>query len=136
MRNKMLDAHPNSSGLFDIKHDRGGLIDVEFIVQYLILGYACKHQELTRNIGNIALLKLAGTLGLISMANAEGALTAYREFRRAQHRLRLSGDSDLTGLPSTDNKSQKFARIEADYLRDDIAAVLRLWNEVFGGPDP
>jgi [glutamine synthetase] adenylyltransferase / [glutamine synthetase]-adenylyl-L-tyrosine phosphorylase len=136
MRKKMLDAHPNSSGLFDIKHDRGGLIDVEFIVQYLILGYACKHQELTNNIGNIALLKLAGTLGLINMASAEAALAAYREFRRTQHRLRLSGDSDLTGLPSTDNKSQKFARIEADYLRDDIAAVLRLWNEVFSKSVP
>ena len=40
MRNKMLTAHPNTSGRFDIKHDRGGLIDVEFIVQYLVLGYA------------------------------------------------------------------------------------------------
>ncbi|HEY6044461.1 MAG TPA: bifunctional [glutamate--ammonia ligase]-adenylyl-L-tyrosine phosphorylase/[glutamate--ammonia-ligase] adenylyltransferase, partial [Nitrosospira sp.] len=58
MRQKMLDAHPNSSGLFDVKHDRGGIIDVEFIVQYLILGHACDYPELTNNIGNIALLKL------------------------------------------------------------------------------
>lgn len=132
MRQKMLDAHPNASGLFDIKHDRGGIIDVEFVVQYLVLGHACDHPELTGNIGNIALLKLAGELGLIRRETAGGALGAYREFRRVQHRLRLSGDSGLAGMPSTGGKSQKFARVEADYLRDDIAAVLQLWEEVFG----
>ncbi|MDB5904511.1 MAG: glutamate-ammonia-ligase adenylyltransferase, partial [Betaproteobacteria bacterium] len=58
MRRKMLDAHPNASGLFDLKHDPGGIIDVEFIVQYLVLGCAHAHEALTGNIGNLALLKL------------------------------------------------------------------------------
>jgi hypothetical protein len=41
MRQRMLDQHASGSEeSFDIKHDRGGLIDVEFIVQYLILGHA------------------------------------------------------------------------------------------------
>ncbi|SEP16004.1 bifunctional [glutamate--ammonia ligase]-adenylyl-L-tyrosine phosphorylase/[glutamate--ammonia-ligase] adenylyltransferase [Nitrosovibrio sp. Nv6] len=132
MRQKILDAHPNSSGLFDVKHDRGGIIDVEFIVQYLVLGYAFKYPELTSNLGNIALLKLAGKLGLIQMRTAERALSAYREFRRVQHRLRLSGDSGLTGIPPPDSKSQKFARVETDYVREGFTAVLRLWDEVFG----
>ena len=132
MRQKMLDAHPNLTRLFDVKHDRGGIIDVEFIVQYLVLGYACKYPGLTNNIGNIGLLRLAGELGLIHVETAEKVLNAYREFRRVQHRLRLSGDSGLTGIPSTDSKSQKFARVEMDDLRDNVAAVLRLWEEVFG----
>ncbi|SEA09807.1 glutamate-ammonia-ligase adenylyltransferase [Nitrosospira multiformis] len=132
MRQKMLDAHPNNSGLFDIKHDRGGLIDVEFIVQYLVLGYACHHKELTGNIGNIALLKLAAKLGLIRNEVAEPALNAYREFRRTQHWLRLSGYSDLAGSSSANGKSQKFARVEADYFENEIAAVSGLWSEVFG----
>ena len=119
MRKKMLDTHPNPTELFDIKHDRGGIIDVEFMVQYLVLGHACDHPELTGNIGNIALLKLAGKLGLIPVAADETASSAYREFRRAQHRLRLGGES------------QKFARIEAGYLNDSRAAVLRLWEQVF-----
>lgn len=131
MRQKMLDAHPNSTGLFDVKHDRGGIIDVEFIVQYLVLGYACDYPELTNNIGNIGLLKLAGELGLIQVETAERALRAYREFRRVQHRLRLSGDSGLGGIPSAGNKSQQFARVELDGLRDNVMAVLRLWEEVF-----
>lgn len=132
MRQKMLDAHPNSTGMFDVKHDRGGIIDVEFIVQYLVLGHACDYPELTNNIGNIALLKLAGKLGLINAETAERALNAYREFRRVQHQLRLNGDSGLTGIPSTSSKSQKFARIEMEYLSDHPSAVLRLWEEVFG----
>jgi glutamate-ammonia-ligase adenylyltransferase len=132
MRQKMSEAHPNSTGMFDVKHDRGGIIDVEFIVQYLVLGHACNYPELTNNIGNIALLKLAGKLGLVNAETAERVLNAYREFRRVQHQLRLSGDSGMTGMPSMGGNSQKFARIEVDYLSDHPSAVFRLWDEVFG----
>ena len=132
MRQKMLDTHPNSSGLFDIKHDRGGIIDVEFMVQYLVLGHACEHPELTANIGNIALLKLAGKLNLIPVQLAEKALNAYREFRRVQHRLRLSGDSVSTGAASMSDKLRKFARVDVDDLSDARVAVLGLWEEIFG----
>lgn len=131
MRQKMLEAHPNLTDLFDIKHDRGGIIDVEFIVQYLVLGHACDHPELTGNIGNIALLKLAGELGLIPAQAAETVLNAYREFRRVQHRLRLNGDSGSMRTSLVAGKSQKFARVEADYLSTARAAVLRLWEEIF-----
>jgi glutamate-ammonia-ligase adenylyltransferase len=130
MRQKMLEAHPNSSGLFDVKHDRGGIIDVEFVVQYLVLGHACEHPELTKNVGNIALLKLASELGLIRKETGQRALDAYREFRRVQHRSRLSGDTTLAGLPS-ENKSQKFVRVEVGYFQTSIDAVLQLWREVF-----
>lgn len=132
MRQKMRDAHPNASGLFDVKHDCGGIVDVEFIVQYLVLCHACDHEALTANIGNIGLLRLAGRLGLIEPASAERALAAYREFRRTQHRLRLSGDPDLAGLGPAGAASQKFARVDMSCLKDEREAVLRLWQEVFG----
>ena len=132
MREKMLDAHPNPTTLFDIKHDRGGIIDVEFIVQYLVLNHACNHPELTGNIGNIALLKLAGELGLISVKTAEAVRVAYREFRRLQHRSRLSVDSYLVGTMPGAGKSQKSTRIDADFLKETRLAVLQLWEEVFG----
>ncbi len=48
MRSRMLAGHPNKSGLFDIKHDRGGIVDVEFIVQYLVLGFAHRHRGADR----------------------------------------------------------------------------------------
>jgi [glutamine synthetase] adenylyltransferase / [glutamine synthetase]-adenylyl-L-tyrosine phosphorylase len=117
MRGTMLAAHPNPSGLFDIKHDRGGLIDVEFIVQYLVLGFAHQHAGLIGNIGNLALLKLAAALDLIPGSAAGVVHDAYRRFRQLQHALRLQGD--------------KYARVEAATLATDIAAVRQLWAVVF-----
>ncbi|MGQ0751200.1 MAG: bifunctional [glutamate--ammonia ligase]-adenylyl-L-tyrosine phosphorylase/[glutamate--ammonia-ligase] adenylyltransferase [Betaproteobacteria bacterium] len=118
MRGKIHDAHPNRSSLFDLKHDRGGIIDVEFIVQYLVLGFAGKHAELTGNIGNLALLKLAGRLGLIDASQAQAAHEAYREFRRRQHRLRLAGE--------------QYARVSPEEVSAHARAVLDLWQSVFG----
>ncbi|MDR4518051.1 MAG: bifunctional [glutamate--ammonia ligase]-adenylyl-L-tyrosine phosphorylase/[glutamate--ammonia-ligase] adenylyltransferase [Nitrosomonas sp.] len=132
MREKMHDAHPNSSTQFDIKHDRGGIIDVEFIVQYLVLGYSSKYPELTGNIGNIALLKLAAELSLISKQNAEKTRSAYREFRRIQHRQRLNSDSDLSGTTTTDDIFQSLTHKESEQLNHDRIAVIALWEEVFG----
>lgn len=132
MRRKMLDAHPNPTSLFDIKHDRGGIIDAEFIVQFLVLGYAHQHPQLTDNIGNIALLKLAGELGLIPSNLASTVPTAYREFRRLQHQLRLSGTPQSPGGTPAKGISQVYARISADHLTDARQAVLQLWEEVFG----
>ena len=48
----MLAGHPNPSALFDLKHDAGGMVDVEFSVQYLVLANAHTHGVLTRNAGN------------------------------------------------------------------------------------
>ena len=118
MRHKMLDAHPNPSGLFDIKHDRGGMVDIEFLVQTLVLGHASQHPELLDNVGNIALLERAAKAGLIDARNAELCAQAYRDFRRMQHLLRLN--------------DARFARVEADTISDQRDAVLRLWRAVLG----
>ncbi|MCW5621031.1 MAG: bifunctional [glutamate--ammonia ligase]-adenylyl-L-tyrosine phosphorylase/[glutamate--ammonia-ligase] adenylyltransferase [Burkholderiales bacterium] len=118
MRKRMLDAHPNRTTLFDLKHDRGGIVDVEFIVQYLVLGHAHCHPQLTGNIGNLALLRLAGQLGLIDAELAEAVHHAYREFRRMQHALRLQGEA--------------YARVDAQRVETLVWPVLRLWQAVFG----
>lgn len=131
MRQKMQEAHPNATRLFDIKHDRGGIIDVEFIVQYLVLGYAADYPELTGNIGNIALLKLAGELGLVSSRRAGAVSDIYREFRRIQHRLRLSGTQDADTLP-VQGGSQMFSRVDGADFAAARSEVLELWNEAFG----
>ncbi|MDD5177084.1 MAG: bifunctional [glutamate--ammonia ligase]-adenylyl-L-tyrosine phosphorylase/[glutamate--ammonia-ligase] adenylyltransferase [Sterolibacterium sp.] len=116
MRQKMFDAHAGKSPLFDLKHDHGGLIDVEFIVQYLVLGYSHQHPRLTANLGNIALLKIAGELGLIPTALAETVRNAYRDYRRMQHALRLNSAP---------------ARVERDSVAERVAAVRELWRIVF-----
>src|SRR2546421_8319054 len=91
MREKLHAAHPNTSGLFDLKHDAGGMIDIEFVVQFLVLAHAREHRDMLGNLGNIALLRLAASHRLIEAELAERARNAYREFRRLQHALRLNG---------------------------------------------
>ena len=119
MRQRMLDQHASrSEELFDIKHDRGGLIDVEFIVQYLVLGHAHAHARLCGNLGNIALLGIAAEIGLIPQALADAVRGAYREFRRMQHVLRLNAN--------------RRARVGRVTVSRRIEAVRTLWEEVFG----
>ncbi|MDP1996704.1 MAG: bifunctional glutamine synthetase adenylyltransferase/deadenyltransferase, partial [Gallionella sp.] len=115
MRQKMLDGHPNDTVLFDIKHDRGGMVDIEFMVQYLVLAYAHQHPQLTANIGNLALLKLAGELGLIPASLVEQTRTLYRTLRQAQHRIRLN--------------SQLPCRVEHGQI--EVAACKELWAVLF-----
>lgn len=118
MRQRMAEAHANKSDLFDLKHDRGGLIDVEFIVQFLVLGHAHAHAELTGNLGNLALLKIAAGLGLIPAKLAERVRDAYRSYRKLQHSLRLN--------------DAQYARVGRDSLAQEIDSVRELWRTVFG----
>jgi len=118
MRRKVGEGHPNRSGLFDLKHDRGGMVDIEFTVQYLVLLHSRDHAELTRNAGNIALLRRAGELGLIDATLAVAVGDAYRLFRARQHQLRLEG--------------QEQARVAPALLAQQVAQVKALWQAVFG----
>jgi len=89
MRDKMLQTHPATHD--DVKHCRGGLVDVEFIVQYLVLAYAHRLPALLANSGNIALLKATAEASLIPANLAEAAQEAYRQLRNLQHKARLNG---------------------------------------------
>ncbi len=117
MRRKMRDAHPSRPPLFDLKQDGGGMIDIEFIVQFLILRWAAQYVELTADIGNIALLKLCGQLGLIDAELGNNAADAYRKFRKLQHQSRLQGVEK--------------ARVEKHLVQAEIDTVMRLWDSVF-----
>lgn len=118
MRRKMHDAHPNRSEMFDLKHDTGGMIDIEFIVQFLVLLHAHRYPQLTADIGNIALLKLCGELGLIDVALAGDVADAYRTFRKMQHQIRLQGNER--------------ARIEMERVVREKDCVIRLWAATLG----
>jgi [glutamine synthetase] adenylyltransferase / [glutamine synthetase]-adenylyl-L-tyrosine phosphorylase len=99
MREKMHATHHESADIFDIKHSRGGIVDVEFMVQYLVLAHAREHETLTLNKGNIALLKRCGELGLIPADLALQCADAYREFRRLQHASRLNNETTAMFKP-------------------------------------
>lgn len=118
MRQRMRDANVNRGELFDLKHDRGGMIDLEFIVQYLVLRHAAVYPQLTVNVGNIALLRRCGELGLIDTDLAAAAADAYRLMRRLQHGARLQG--------------QDKARVEPGLVGAHPASVQALWRACLG----
>lgn len=91
MRQRIHEGHPNPGNRFDVKHDAGGMVDVEFIVQYLILAHAHVYPTLVDNVGNAALLRRAGQCGLIDAALANTVAESYAALRRLQHRERLQG---------------------------------------------
>jgi len=118
MRKRMHATHPSLSERFDLKHNDGGMIDIEFIVQYLVLRHACQHPQLTANKGNIALLGMCGELGLIDPALAKGAADAYRLMRKLQHQVRLQG--------------QENARVDPALVASHADTVIQLWHACFG----
>ncbi len=117
MRDKLRAAHTAKPDLFDVKHSAGGMVDVEFAVQYLVLAHAQQHPSLLANVGNIALLLSAEKVGLLPAGVGEAAGSAYRELRRVQHRARL--DEQPTQVPATE-------------LEKECAAIKALWQAVFG----
>ncbi|MDP2007618.1 MAG: bifunctional [glutamate--ammonia ligase]-adenylyl-L-tyrosine phosphorylase/[glutamate--ammonia-ligase] adenylyltransferase [Rubrivivax sp.] len=116
MRTKLRAARPVPAGRFDVKHSPGGMMDVEFAVQYLVLAHSGSHPPLQDNKGNIALLQCAEAAGLLPPGVGHAAADAYRELRRAQHRARL------------DEQPTQFDPETLAVQRD---AVLALWHAVF-----
>jgi len=116
MRERLRSAHPVKGDAFDIKQSPGGMIDVEFVMQYLVLAQAAQHPELIDNAGNIALLERAEVLHLLPEGVGHAAASAYRELRHVQHRARLNEEPTQMPLPG---------------LQAQRDAVLRLWHTVF-----
>jgi len=116
MREKVRNAHPIKGDVFDVKHSRGGMVDAEFAVQYLVLSQSAQHPALVANVGNIALLQRAETAGLLPPGVGEAAAKAYRALRRVQHQARLD-EAPTQVAPQT--------------LGTERAAVLALWAAVF-----
>jgi len=118
MRRKMHDGHPNRSDLFDVKHDAGGMVDIEFMVQYLVLAWGAVHSDFLDNKGNIELLRRCAGAGLIDPQSADDVGNAYRRYRQLQHALRLN--------------DAQFARVPPDLVQDEVRTVQGLWRELFG----
>ncbi len=86
MREQLSKAQP---GQFDLKQDRGGIADIEFMVQYGVLAWACDHPELLQHTDNIHILAGFAANGLMAATEAEGLADAYRNYRAAVHRRSL-----------------------------------------------
>ena len=102
----------------DLKHVEGGVIDLEFCVQALVLAEGPHHPALREDKGNHELLRRAGELGLIDPRLAAAAGEAYLAMRRRIHAAALN-DQDTVKLAPGE-------------LEDERAAVRALWAALFG----
>ena len=90
MREKMAAAQPShEAGRTDVKHDPGGIVDIEFMVQYWVLRWAHEHPGLTRHTDNIHILEALKAEGLLESERARLLTEAYRRYLSVEHRLKL-----------------------------------------------
>lgn len=117
MRQRMrAELSQGTDECFDVKQDLGGVADIEFLVQYLVLREAHRYPDLVRWSDNIRQLEALAAHGILPPAEAELLADTYREYRRHIHHRNLAGRSGL--LP----------RAEVAGL---AATVTRLWQSVF-----
>ncbi len=101
MRNELLK---NAAGQFDLKQGVGGIVDIEFMVQFAVLAWAQTQPALTTFTDTIRLLEGLAQSGLMSAAQVATLSEAYQQYRGRLHRLalqeqgRLVADSEFAGL--------------------------------------
>ncbi|PWC13822.1 bifunctional [glutamate--ammonia ligase]-adenylyl-L-tyrosine phosphorylase/[glutamate--ammonia-ligase] adenylyltransferase [Brenneria corticis] len=90
MREKMRQHLANKDKtLFDLKTDAGGITDIEFIVQYLVLRYASREPRLTRWSDNVRILEMMARYGVMEESEAHALRLAYVTLRNELHHLAL-----------------------------------------------
>lgn len=118
MRDKMMQQHtPSSDGLFNIKQDRGGIVDIEFMVQYWVLRWAAEYSSLIENTDNIGILEHLAESGLLPRDRAQFLVDAYRQLLSAEHHAKLLDGS---------------SKIRRETLAAVIDGVAAIWQEVTG----
>ncbi|MEM5498409.1 bifunctional [glutamate--ammonia ligase]-adenylyl-L-tyrosine phosphorylase/[glutamate--ammonia-ligase] adenylyltransferase [Paraglaciecola mesophila] len=117
MREKMRKHLGSSTKLgFDLKQDFGGIADIEFIVQYFVLAYACEFPGLTKWPDNVRILQQLQSSGLLSDEDTQLLNDAYLTYRNTNHRLVLQ------------QAEQAPDATEFSDLRDGVS---RIWQQVF-----
>ena len=82
---------------FDLKHGRGGIGDIEFLVQYLVLEHARTYPDVIFYSDNIRQLDALMAEGCIARDAGEALQDAYRDYRLRQHHLVLDDQAPLVG---------------------------------------
>jgi glutamate-ammonia-ligase adenylyltransferase len=118
MRKELLNTGPDE---FDLKQSPGGIVDIEFLVQYLVLKEAHRHPEaLLRWTDNVRLLGALAEVGLLDREAAHLLRIAYLVYRAVGHKLNLR---------------ERPGRVPAERFAPLKAAVDQIWSDHFGAPD-
>ncbi len=117
MRVKMRQSYKRpEAGMFHVKHGRGGVTDIEFIVQYLLLKHAKDHRHIIRCSDNMRQVAALELFDVLRSADASDLRSAYRSFRFWIHHCQLL---------------RQRAVAPAEQFERQIADVRRIWDKVF-----
>ncbi len=115
MRERMLKGHGQKGDkhLFDLKQGRGGIVDIEFMVQYLVLLNASRFPELCQWTDNIRLIDTLQSGGFLTANQADTLRDSYIRLREYVHRLNLQ---------------EKPAVIPLSEVEPQVKSVRKLWD--------
>ncbi|VVQ08680.1 Bifunctional glutamine synthetase adenylyltransferase/adenylyl-removing enzyme [Pseudomonas fluorescens] len=105
----------DATAAFDLKQDAGGIVDIEFMVQYAALAWSQSHPPLLRWTDNIRILEELEHEGLMPAEDASLLREAYKAYRSAAHRQALQKDAGV---------------ISGDQFAEERRQVLRIWKEM------
>ena len=140
MRARMRDEL-GGDGLWSIKHMPGGLVDVEFIAQYLQLRHGAAHPEILKT-DTVSVLEAAGGRGLIGAEDAAELADAARLWRNLQGILRLTVEGDFDGGEATPALQRVIGRVTGaaafaaleDTMRGIAERTAARFEELIGPP--
>jgi glutamate-ammonia-ligase adenylyltransferase len=96
MRHKMRDqlgseakSKRENTPLFNLKQDAGGIVDIEFMVQYAALAWAYQAPKIVQYTDNIRILGSLEEAGLLDATSVAQLIAAYKAYRSTGHRLAL-----------------------------------------------
>ncbi|MCR1764904.1 bifunctional glutamine synthetase adenylyltransferase/deadenyltransferase, partial [Pseudomonas aeruginosa] len=104
-----------ATAAFDLKHDAGGIVDIEFMVQYAVLAWSGEHPALLEFTDNIRILEGLERAGLIASEDVRLLQEAYKAYRAAAHRLALQKEAGV---------------VSGEHFQTERREVIRIWREL------
>ena len=123
MRQKMFMAQikPRNklkSRQFDLKHSQGGIVDIEFMVQYGVLAYSQQHPQLLERTDNLQLLAILAQSGVMSESDSRFLAETYQRYRNRLHRLKLQESPAIVDEADFAEQREGVRRIWSAWLED------------------
>jgi len=117
MRRRMRQELDRSNAQrFDLKQGRGGIVDVEFMVQWGVLQWSSVHPELLGYTDNLRLLEIFSRAGLMSEQEVTQLTAAYFAIRHRINHLALQDQPPVVGNDELLPHRKAVARIWTSYL--------------------
>mgnify|MGYP003636980613 FL=1 len=96
MREKMRKHLDKSADeLIDIKQGEGGLVDIEFLAQYLVLAHSNEHHSLMEHCNNVSIFKSLAALEILSQTEQKLLVNTYQQLRDYGHKATLQNEALL-----------------------------------------